>query len=75
MQTVDQIIEAFGGPARLARALGVRRYARVTDWKYRGSIPAGAWADIVAAARDNGVHGVTLETLAIIHRRPEGRAA
>jgi hypothetical protein len=75
MQTVDEIVNAFGGPAKLARALGVRRYARVTDWKYRGSIPAGAWADIVDAARKHGVRGVTLETLAHIHRRSEERAA
>jgi hypothetical protein len=67
MSKVEPIIEAFGGTTAMARILGKRYPARVSDWKRRGSIPASEWKQIVEAAERQNIKGVTLDRLASIH--------
>ena len=64
---LDPIIDPFGGTVALARILGKKYPARVSDWKRRKSIPASEWMGIVEAAKKRNIKGVTLEKLAAIH--------
>ena len=61
MQTISQIIEAFGGPSALAHEIG-RPVATVSAWKHRGKIPANYWPDLVALARTKRIKGLSLQT-------------
>lgn len=61
MQTIPQIIDAFGGPSALAHEMGYP-VATVSAWKHRGKIPARHWPDLVALARDKRIKGLSLET-------------
>jgi len=72
--TVDDIIDALGGTTRVAQALRLNKSV-VSSWrgKARGSIPAERWLDLVALARDRGVNGITVESLAVLHRPAEVR--
>lgn len=63
MQTFSQIIDALGGYAKAADALGVPA-GTVSAWKTRGSIPSAYWHRLVNLASTQGVDGVSLETLA-----------
>lgn len=74
MQTFEDIFVAFGGPKRFAAALGIKHFHAGT-MKTRGSIPPAYWADLVSAAHEHGIEGVTLEALAEMAKakRPEGQ--
>lgn len=61
---VDQIIERFGGVSELARILGKKFPARISDWKRRGNIPGRDWARLVEAAKARGLHDITFEKIA-----------
>lgn len=76
MERFDQIIRLWPEPsaATLARDIG-RPQSRVRAWRFRDSIPAEAWPDIVAAAVDRRIAGVTYEVLAAIARRKTGAPA
>lgn len=75
MQTFDDVFVAFGGPRRLAAALGIRHFHAGT-MKARGSIPPAYWSDLVSAANELGIEGVTLEALAEMAKakRPDGQS-
>lgn len=62
--TVDQVLEAFGGPLAFGEALGVGRLAY--DFKRRSSIPVAYWPRIIEAAQARGI-GVSVSTLVYIH--------
>lgn len=63
MQTFSQIIDALGGYAKAADAIGVPA-GTVSAWKTRDSIPPAYWHRLVNAATAQGISGVSLETLA-----------
>ncbi|MGV6875892.1 carph-isopro domain-containing protein [Pseudochelatococcus sp. B33] len=63
MKTFADIIDLFGGPARIARAIGVTT-EHASIMKRRGSIPATYWQRVVSAAEQEGVNGITLDVLA-----------
>lgn len=63
MQTVSEVFAAFGGYGGLAAALKVPT-GTASAWKTRDSIPAEYWGDVVAAASERSIAGVTLEALA-----------
>ena len=62
----DRVIQKFGGPAQLWRALVTAGYHRdlatIYRWRYSkphgtgGRIPSGAWDGIHAAARLEGIY-------------------
>jgi antitoxin CcdA len=72
MKSVPQLIDAFGGHQRLARALRVPP-GTVSSWKSRGAIPARVWAALVAQARKRRLR-VDLATLASLHASDRQRA-
>lgn len=74
MDTFDDVFAAFGGPARLAEATGLRPFHAQT-MKQRGSIPPAYWTRVVSAAERLNIDGVTTEKLAVIAaaRRPASR--
>ena len=69
MDTFPEVIDALGGPGKLASAIKAP-YQTVAAWKQRNSIPAGYWDAIVAAARrtDPPV-ALTLDDLARIAKK------
>jgi hypothetical protein len=52
------------GVTGLAQALGHRNVSTVHSWKTRGSIPVVHWDSIIKCAREMGVDGVDIATLA-----------
>lgn len=65
MNTFEEVIEAFGGATALAEAIGIKPVHAQT-MKARDSIPALYWRDVVDAARQRRIKGVTLDVLAQI---------
>lgn len=63
MQTFSQIIDALGGYAKAADAIGVPT-GTVSAWKTRDSIPPAYWHRLVNAATAMNLAGVSLEALA-----------
>lgn len=72
--SVDEIIDALGGTKAVAEAHGVN-LSVVSSWRFRRSIPADRWRDIVALAEARGVEGLTFETLAVLHAKPRPELA
>lgn len=68
MQDTPAIIQALGGNAAVATALGVETKV-ISHWVRRG-IPARFWPDVVALAAERGQHDITLDRL----RRPMWQA-
>lgn len=63
MDTVASIMGAWPTDADFARDIGVKpNHGQVM--KARGSIPPSYWPDVVSAARQRGIEGVTIERLA-----------
>ncbi|MCV9940953.1 helix-turn-helix domain-containing protein [Boseaceae bacterium BT-24-1] len=69
MQNLADVIDAFGGYAKLAQALGCPA-GTASAWKTRGSIPVRYWAQIVEEASLLGIDGVTFDALARIASLP-----
>lgn len=65
MATVADIIERFGGAAKMAPLIGTPANT-IRQWSVRGSIPGRCWQAIVTAAECVGVGDVTFEVLAQI---------
>lgn len=76
MRTFAEVVNAFGGPARFAEAIGIPAFHAQT-MKTRDSIPATYWSDVVEAAKQARIKGISLELLAEIaaEKRPAARAA
>lgn len=73
MRSVDEIFEAFGGPASVGRAIG-KPTEHAGVMKARRSIPVAYWPALVSAARERGLNGITFEALALLHAtEPERR--
>jgi hypothetical protein len=52
---VDQLLAAFGGLTKTARALGHRHVTTVQSWRKRGRVPAWRLPEIRVAADRAGV--------------------
>lgn len=65
MTTFSDIIQCFGGPAKFAKAIGIKGF-HAQSMKTRDSIPPAYWSDTVTAAQQRGIEGVTLQKLAEI---------
>lgn len=65
MRTISDIIGLWKTAEAFARDVGVTGLV-ARSWKYRESIPANKWADVVDAAERAGKPGVTLDVLARI---------
>lgn len=68
MATVQDIIDAFGGPAEFGRICGFTEHPgqRGADMKRRGSIPVTYWKRLAEVAAEKGL-GVTYDTLVEAH--------
>lgn len=73
MNSFEDIIAAFGGPAKFAAAIGIKPFHAQT-MKTRGSIPPTYWSRVVAAAAERAeaepaFRVVTLDLLTQLHER------
>jgi hypothetical protein len=71
MRTFDDVFAEFGGPTKLARAIGIEPFHAQT-MKTRGSIPPAYWSKIIEAAREQRIRGLSYEKLTAM---AEDRAA
>lgn len=71
MQTVPELIDAFGGPTAFA-AIIAKQPSTASEMKRNRSIPVGYWPSVIAAASERGLPGVDAELLMKLHA---GRAA
>lgn len=69
---LNEIFDAFGGATRLAKAIGISPIHAQT-MKTRKSIPVGYWWEIVEAAKQHEIGGITVEKLIYLHH-PEAIA-
>jgi len=53
--TIDRVIDAYGGLAGLARALGHRNSSTVQGWRNRGRVPITKIRDVIALAKAKGL--------------------
>jgi hypothetical protein len=70
MSMIDVVFSAFGGPSKVGRAIGVST-EHAAAMKRRGSIPVGYWPDLISAARERQIPGITYESLTHLHVDPE----
>lgn len=62
METFGDLIERFGGAAKMAPEIGELPNT-IRQWSARGSIPAHYWHTITEAAKRLGIRGVTFAAL------------
>ena len=74
MQNFTDIIQAFGGPTKMAQAIEIPP-GHAQTMKNRNSIPAAYWPAIVRAARERRIRGVTHEALAGIAKTRQTKRA
>ena len=74
MNSVSDIFDAVGGPAKMALLLNVKPSAS-TEMKRRGSIPVWHWERLVDGCRYMGVRGVNYDTLVSLHQKQKDAAA
>lgn len=73
MKSFRDIITAFGGPVPFSEALAIPdTHARTMQ--VRDSIPPERWPELMRAASERGVKGITLEKLAELRAARFGRA-
>jgi hypothetical protein len=66
METLPALFTAFGGPAKVGQAIGVST-EHAASMKRRNSIPVGYWPQLIAAARERRITGITYESLTHLH--------
>lgn len=66
MKTFGDLIDHFGGAAKMAAEIPGIEANTIRQWSARGSIPARYWRAIVDAATRLGIEGVTFEVLGMI---------
>lgn len=66
MKTIDDIFDAFNGPAEVARIIG-KRTEHATAMRRRGSIPVVYWPSLFAVAKARGISGITYDALVAVH--------
>jgi hypothetical protein len=77
MDTVPDLIDAFGGPTAFAKIIGLRseQSSTASEMKRSGSIRVKYWPAIIQAARDRGLRGVNEAMLVRIHLTKKPRRA
>lgn len=65
-QTIEALIDAFGGAARFAEAIALKGASTASEMKRAGSIRVAYWPRIVTEAAARAIPGVTLETIALM---------
>ncbi len=68
MQTIDEIIQAFGGLQPFAKQTGIN-YSTVVAFKNRGRIPIEHWKTIEAWAKHLGLEGIDRHSICEIELR------
>ncbi len=68
MQTISEIVDAFGGPTEFGKACGFKENpaSRGSDMRRRNSIPVDYWSQLIRAAESKGL-SISYETLVEIH--------
>jgi hypothetical protein len=66
MQSVPELIDAFGGPTSFSQVIG-KRPSTASEMKRNRSIPVDYWPKVIAVAAERGIDGVTAEMLMRIH--------
>lgn len=69
MNSVPELIDAFGGPAAFARILDLKGPSTASEMKRSQRIPVDYWPRVIDAARERGIRGVTPERLMAINLR------
>lgn len=73
--SIDELFKALGGPSKIARVIG-KGSSTASEMKRRQSIPVQYWSALIDAAQENGVEGISYETLAQMHSaRAEAKAS
>jgi len=67
MQSVPDLIDAFGGPTAFASIIGLKRASTASEMKRNRSIAVEHWPRVIAAAEKLGLEGVTAEGLMRLH--------
>lgn len=67
MDTIPELIDAFGGPTAFGRVIG-KRSSTASEMKRSRSIPLEYWDAVMAAAPEHGIEGVNEALLHRIHR-------
>lgn len=68
VQTVADLIEAFGGPSQFGKIIG-KGPSTASEMKRSGSIRVEYWPAIIGAAQARLIEGITYESLALMHAR------
>jgi len=63
METFRDVIDAWPRQYMLAKDVG-RTAANVSLWRTRDNIPPAYWLTVIEAARNRGIAGIDLPTLA-----------
>lgn len=65
-RTIPELIDAFGGPTGFAKVID-KNPSTASEMKRSRSVRVSYWPRIVDAAQEEGIPGVTLETIAQMH--------
>ncbi len=74
MKTFSEVIDAFGGPAKFAKATDMKLQT-VISMRRRNSIPPGNWPRVIEAAKAEkikGVHQKALTEMLVALKNPDG---
>lgn len=63
MQTVAELVDRFGGAAKMAPAIN-QTPEKIRQWSARNSVPGRYWLVIIEAARQLGIRGINAGALA-----------
>lgn len=66
MNTLNDLFDDFGGPAKIGQAIGVST-EHAAAMKRRHSIPSRYWLALVNSARERGLE-LSIEQLALLHQ-------
>lgn len=70
--SVPELVNALGGPTRLAGDLGLS-ISKVKMWPHRRSIPKGDWSRIIDHAKRLKFKGLDADWLLALHRKEDLR--
>jgi hypothetical protein len=66
MNSVPELIDAFGGPTAFSRVIG-KRPSTASEMKRNRSIHVDYWPRVIEAAAEQGIEGITADFLMRIH--------
>lgn len=68
MNSVRELIDAFGGPTAFSKIIE-KRPSTASEMKRNRSIAVDYWPKVIEAAAERGMEGVTAEFLMRLHAR------